>query len=305
MDRDVLVVGESLIDIVRGPDGSMVEYAGGSAANVAVALARLGRPVRFASSWADDDRGRVLDRHVTDAGVALASDPLAVGAHLDRARHDRQRRRGGVRVRPRVAPAPGGGRSRPAGGAHLLPGRGAGARRRRRARRCWTGCARPRTISYDVNARPAITGTGPDVVARVERVVAVCDLVKASDEDLAALYPGVPTLEAARRLLGAGPGGGRGDPRRRRRHLGLRRAATSRWPRCRSTWPTRSGPATPSGPRCSTRCGSAGGSAPSTATGCAALDAAEVADVLAHAARAAAITVSRPGADPPYRRELD
>jgi fructokinase len=27
--------------------------------------------------------------------------------------------------------------------------------------------------------------------------------------------------------------------------------------------------------------------------------------VLAHAARAAAITVGRPGADPPYRRELD
>ena len=52
------------------------------------------------------------------------------------------------------------------------------------------------TISYDVNARPAITGTGPEVVARVERVVAVSDLVKASDEDLAALYPGV---EHARR----------------------------------------------------------------------------------------------------------
>ena len=51
MDRDALVVGESLIDIVRGPDGSTVEYAGGSAANVAVALARLGPagPVRDAA----------------------------------------------------------------------------------------------------------------------------------------------------------------------------------------------------------------------------------------------------------------
>ena len=35
-----------------------------------------------------------------------------------------------------------------------------------------------------------------------------------------------------------------------------------------------------------------------------ALPRAEVTDVLEHAARAAALTVSRPGADPPYRHEL-
>jgi fructokinase len=34
------------------------------------------------------------------------------------------------------------------------------------------------------------------------------------------------------------------------------------------------------------------------------LDRSEIADVLEHAARAAAVTVSRPGADPPWRHEL-
>lgn len=34
------------------------------------------------------------------------------------------------------------------------------------------------------------------------------------------------------------------------------------------------------------------------------LSAADAEAVLAHAARAAAVTVSRPGADPPYRNEL-
>src|SRR5919112_6488625 len=77
MDRDALVVGESLVDIVRGADGSSVEYAGGSAANVAVALARLGRPVRFATSFADDERGRMLAAHLKTAGVQLAGDPGA------------------------------------------------------------------------------------------------------------------------------------------------------------------------------------------------------------------------------------
>ena len=46
------------------------------------------------------------------------------------------------------------------------------------------------TISYDVNARPAVTGTGPEVVASSSGWWAISDLVKASDEDLAALYPG-------------------------------------------------------------------------------------------------------------------
>ncbi len=76
--RSVLVVGESLVDIVHGADGRTIEYAGGSAANVAVALARLGRPVRFATAWADDERGRVLADHLARAGVALASDPHAL-----------------------------------------------------------------------------------------------------------------------------------------------------------------------------------------------------------------------------------
>ena len=69
MERDVLVVGESLVDIVHAADGSTREYAGGSAANVAVALARLGRPVRFVTAWADDERGGVLADHLAGAGV--------------------------------------------------------------------------------------------------------------------------------------------------------------------------------------------------------------------------------------------
>src|SRR4051812_11536003 len=71
----VLVVGESLIYIVHGADGTTTEYAGGSAANVAVALARLERPVSFVTAWADDDRGRVLADHMAAAGVRLAADP--------------------------------------------------------------------------------------------------------------------------------------------------------------------------------------------------------------------------------------
>ena len=85
------------------------------------------------------------------------------------------------------------------------------------------------TVTYDVNARPAVTGTGPDVVARVERMVAVADLVKASDEDLETLFPGRPHADSASALLALGPAAVVVTERRRRCALaGSRRAGRGR-----------------------------------------------------------------------------
>ncbi len=42
---DVLVVGEALVDIVRQQDGQVAEHPGGSPANVALGLGRLGHQV--------------------------------------------------------------------------------------------------------------------------------------------------------------------------------------------------------------------------------------------------------------------
>ena len=65
----VLVVGEALVDLRPDPDGRIVAYAGGSPANVAVAIARLGGHVRLATGLGDDEHGRLLRRHLSDAGV--------------------------------------------------------------------------------------------------------------------------------------------------------------------------------------------------------------------------------------------
>jgi fructokinase len=302
MNRDVLVVGESLVDIVRGADGSTVEYAGGSAANVAVALARLGRPVRFATSFADDERGRLVAAHLKTAGVQLATDPGAVertstalatigadgAAHYD---FDLE-----WRLNPVEDAAPPLVVHTCSLGAVLAPGADDVVelltRLRDRA-----------TISYDVNARPAITGTGRDVVTRVERMVGISDLVKASDEDLTALYPGVDHVLAARTLLGLGPAA-----------VIVTRGADG------ATWVGASGEveiaSLPVQVADTIGAGDTFGAALVDALwerdrlgadrreALRDLSAEEVADVLAHAARAAAVTVSRPGADPPYRHEL-
>jgi fructokinase len=299
----VLVVGESLVDIVHGADGATTEYAGGSAANVAVALARLGRPVRFATSWADDTRGRMLADHLAGAGVELATDPHALARTATAAatigadgaasyEFDLEWRLNVVVVEPPpvVVHVCSLGAVTEPGADDVL---------------ALLGALRDHaTISYDVNARPAITGTGDEVVARVEQVARVSDLVKASDEDLVALFPTVPEELAARGLLALGPAavivtrGGEG-----------------------ATWISAT-EVVEVAPVSATVADTIGAG---DTFGAAVLDALwergllgaehrdelrslgaeDIADVLTYAARAAAVTVSRPGADPPYRSELD
>lgn len=290
--QSALVVGESLIDIVHRADGTTDEYAGGSAANVAVALARLGRPVRFATAWGDDDRGRVLAEHLAGAGVDLAADPVVLERTATAAatiaadgsasyEFDLDWRLGevdpGQPVAVHVCSI----------GAVLEPGAGQVLDLLHRL----GGTA---TVTYDVNARPAITGTGPDLVDRVERMAAAAHLVKASDEDLAALYPALDTESAARHLLSLGPAavvmtrGGDGATWLSADHL-VEVASV------------------PVDVADTIGAGDTFGAAVIDALWGRPVDGlspTEVEQVLAHAARAAAITVSRPGADPPYRAEL-
>ena len=302
MEPGVLVVGESLVDIVQTRSGHLHEYAGGSAANVAVALARLGRPVRLATSFAADRHGDMIAAHLADAGVTLACDPGAVE------RTSTARATIGTAgaadytfdIDWRLLPVPDDEEPLVAHtcslGAVLAPGAddvlALLARLRRRS-----------TITYDVNARPAVTGTGPDLVERVERMVGVADLVKASDEDLEALYPGRAYAESAAALLARGPGA----------------VVVTRGPHG-ALWLDREGPVEIAARDVVVadtigagdtfgaglvdalwergRLGAAGRAA------LAGLPRDEVTEVLEHAARAAAVTVSRPGADPPYRHEL-
>src|SRR3954466_13712487 len=204
MERGVLVVGESVVDVVRTLSGNLHEYAGGSAANVAVALARLSRPTRLVTSFARDHHGEMIAAHLDRAGVVLACDPAAVD-HTSTAQATLGTEGAAsytFDIDWRLLPVADD--EDPlvvhtcSLGAVLLPGAddvlALLTRLRDRA-----------TVSYDVNARPAVTGTGPDVVARVERTVAVADLVKASDEDLEALYPGRTHAESAAALLDLGP----------------------------------------------------------------------------------------------------
>jgi len=299
---DVLVVGEALVDVVATLSGAPHEYAGGSAANVAVALSRLGRTVRLATSFAGDPHGEMVSRHLQAAGVTLACDPYAVD-HTSTAMATIGTA-GAARytfdIDWRLNPVP----DDPAPlvahtcslGAVLAPGADD-------VLALLTRLRDRSTVTYDVNARPAVTGTGPEVVSAVERMVAVADLVKASDEDLDALYPGRSTSDSAAALLALGPAA-----------VVVTRGADG------ALWLDRAGPVEVSSRPVTVadtigagdtfgaglidalwERGRLGADNRGALQG---LDRAEVVEVLEYAARAAAVTVSRPGADPPYRHEV-
>ncbi|MFJ5831598.1 carbohydrate kinase [Streptomyces sp. NPDC093089] len=201
----ILVIGECVADIVRVPGAEDRVHPGGSPANVAYGLARLGREVTLFTQLADDAAGRLIADHLEGAGVRVeiggvpARTPSAV-VGLDA--HGRATYAFDIAWTLEVdgaRPAP-----EPAHvhigsiGAVTAPGAAA-------VLDLVEGLKGRATVSYDPNVRPALMGDHAEAVARVERCVALSDLVKASDEDLAWLYPGEDPCAVAARWLGLGP----------------------------------------------------------------------------------------------------
>ena len=187
MSPRVLVVGEALVDIVRDSSGERREHVGGSPANVAVGLARLDHPVDFVGSLGHDDRGERIAAHLSRHGVTVlpeswGDDPTSTAvATLD----DSGAATYEFDLHWNVPPVP---LNRATGhlhtgsiGAVLQPGAANVTEALRAARAVGT-------VSYDPNVRPGIMGDLDQVRARVEELVALSDLVKASEDDLALLY---------------------------------------------------------------------------------------------------------------------
>jgi fructokinase len=194
----VLVVGEALVDVVRGH-----ATPGGSPANVAVGLARLEVPVELATRFGTDVYGVLLAKHLAGNRVRLASgtvDPAfrtaTATATLDP---------GGVASyefdmdwRPPALRLPDGCVAVHTGSiaAVLAPG----ADDVGRFVHALTDA--PVTVTLDPNARPTITPDPAQAWSATADLAAYADLVKLSEEDCAFLQPGGTPQEIAAGLLG-------------------------------------------------------------------------------------------------------
>ncbi|MFE7488485.1 carbohydrate kinase [Kitasatospora sp. NPDC057541] len=203
----ITVVGEAVMDLVRSVHGATTAHPGGSPANVAVGLGRLGHPVALLTRLGQDAHGAQLAAHLAGSGVALvggvvddhptstaiahtdvsggATYEFAITWHLDGPDPDGLPARSACLHTGSIA-------------ATLEPGAGTVRRLMERARgRC--------TVSYDPNCRPSLMGHPEEARARIESLVASADVVKASDEDLAWLHPGRDVVDVAREWLALGP----------------------------------------------------------------------------------------------------
>lgn len=200
----VLVIGEALVDAVERSGSPAVEHVGGSPANVAFGLAALGHDVALATWVGADDRGRRIAERCRDMGTRLV-DGSDGADHTSVARavlDDEGAATYDFDITwevPAISELDGYRHVHTGSIAAVLePGGTQTVDAVERARAT-------ATVSYDPNARPSLMGSPDDIRPRIEALVALADVVKASDEDIAWLYPDryVPDVLRHWRALGA------------------------------------------------------------------------------------------------------
>ncbi len=300
--QDVLVIGESLVDIVSRPGHPAVEHPGGSPANVALGLARLGLHTHLLTRIGDDARGQLVRRHLEASGVRLVGGSVTAfptstaTAHLDAE---------GVATYEfdldwslPAGAGTGSFRAVHTGSiaATLEPGGDD-------VLRLVEEVGDRAVVSYDPNARPALMGRPQDALRQMERIIRAVDVVKVSDEDLAWLLPGADPLAVAETWRASGPAlvvvtrGGSGA-------TGVLAGGVVEVaaPDIQVADTVGAGDALMAG--LLDGLDGAGLLTPDRIEDLRAARPADIAPLLDHAVRIAALTCTRPGADPPTREEL-
>ena len=212
-DLVIVVAGEALVDLVVSPDGQVDARLGGGPYNAARTLARLGAKTTFFDGIADDRFGRQLRERLVADGVLLgAAEPTSRPTTLAVAAVDEA----GVASYSFYLDGTSAAdldydalkKALPADATALHVGSlgllmepiGAAVERA-----VLNDTPAEALVLLDPNCRPSAVADRDGYWRRIAAVARRADIVKASVEDLAYLYPGIPDEEAARTLLSVGP----------------------------------------------------------------------------------------------------
>jgi fructokinase len=306
----IVSCGEALIDFLPRAESAdapatFAAFPGGSPFNVAIAIARLGQPAAFFGGLSSDLFGETLRKHLEQSGAdfslanfsdrpsTLAFVSVVNGnaryAFLDEGSAGRMLTENDLPALPKKVAAL-------HCGSFSLAKEPCGSAFEALMRREKTD----RVISFDINVRPTLIKNRDGYLARVDRLAAMADLIKLSEEDLEWLAPSSSFEALADRL----------------QDLGARIVVLTRGAGGAVALSGMQRTEVPSIPVKVADTIGAGDTFTAamlarlserqllTKHAVARLSPAETSDMLTFAARAAAITVSRPGANPPWLREL-
>ncbi len=300
----LLIVGEALIDVVHRLDGTVDEVPGGSPANVAITLGRLGRTPDLLTWIGPDDAGERIVKWLESSHVNVAA--ASRGADHTSSATAVLAQDGSAQYIfdidwniPDELPLTGIGHVHIGSIAAVLEPaadrvyeflvalRDAGA-----------------TVSYDPNARPAIMEEPTITAQKFERLVAISNVVKVSDEDLEWVAPNEDYEAVARRWSESGPElvvvtrGGEGA-------LAFHNGQRLEIDGVKVDVVDTVGAGDTFMGALIEGLLSAGALGEGSGEKLRTIDHEALVAVLSRCARAAAVTVSRPGADPPTKAELD
>jgi fructokinase len=209
----ILICGEALVDLVPAADGTgVLARPGGSPANVAVALGRLGVDVALLTRLSTDHNGQLIRVHLEQSHVDLSlatitPAPATVATvTLDRASNAAYTFgiEGGADDGWRIDELPANLPDR----APLFVSGALALAIPSMAATVTALLAREyghRLLALDPNPRPALTPDRPAMLSTLDSWLVRADLVKVSEEDLAWTFPGQTPAEVALRWRAAGP----------------------------------------------------------------------------------------------------
>ena len=305
----IVCCGEALIDFLprTSQDGAAVyqPFCGGSIYNTAIALGRLSVPTGLFAGLSTDFFGdmlkdglkasnvglkfiKVWDRPSTLAFVKLTDGHARYSFFDDNSAQRMLTKKDLPKLDKKVE-------ALHFGSISLIPGPGGATLESLMKRE-----TRSRVISLDPNIRPSVIKDRRAYLARINRMIAMCDILKISDEDVAWITGKSDLAAAAKKWLKAGAGivvitrGGDGVEAYTGRDV-VKLAAV----KVKVADTVGAGDTFTAGLLAALRQAKL-----LDKKALAAISATDLEKVLAFAARAAAVTVSRPGADPPWAREL-
>ena len=204
-EATALVIGEALIDVVHRSDGRIAEHPGGSPANVALTLGRLNRPAELLTWIGSDVYGDLIRKWLAGSRVLLAAG--SDGAASTSIATARLGADGAATYTfdldwnlPKTVVVPDGTAVVHTGSIAAVLAPGASA-----VRTVLESLRHRATITYDPNVRPSLMGSPAQVRPQIEALVRTADVVKVSDEDLTWLYPGADLSVIATSWQRSGP----------------------------------------------------------------------------------------------------